>query len=293
MAKPNKNANRNRQQPDDDDDDDGGEGGGTFSDDQRTELGNLINAAVSGQLSRKLPSAIKGALDEGLGPIRELLERNGGGKRRDDEGDDEEDDDQEQPPARGKRGARARDDEQRSSKSSKDPKVAKLEQEVEKMRKEREAERTQLRNRERDAMLREELASAGVDNNRMRGAIAVLRDSLVYDDKAGEWSYRTKRDGVDEDMDISTGVKDWASTDEGKSYLAAQQQGGGQQRGQQRQGTGTRINGQQQRAAGGGVINRGQQQGNAQQQRAANRQEAVQNLAQGVNELLGSTITVG
>lgn len=292
MPKPNK-PNRSRQNDPDDDDDEGGDGGGgAFSDEQRTELGNLINAAVSGQLSRKLPSAIKGALDESLSPIREMLEQNNGKRRRDDEGDDEGDDDEDQPPARGKRGARARDEEQRG-KSSKDPKVAKLEQEVEKMRKEREAERMQLRNRERDAMLREELAAAGVETNRMRGAIAVLRDQLVYDDKAGEWSYRTKRDGVDEDMDVSAGVKEWAGTDEGKSYLAAQQAGGSRGGGQQRQGAGVRINGQQQRAAGGGVINRGQQQPNAQQQRAANRQEAVQNLAAGVNELLGASVTVG
>lgn len=287
-----RNGNSNR---DDDNDDDGG-GGDAFTDDQRTELGNLINAAVSGQLSRKLPSAIKGALDEGLGPIRELLERNAGGsgRRNDDEGDD--DDDQEQPPQRARRGGRQRqaergdDDDRQEARGRKDPKVSKLEQQVETMRKEREQERITVRNRDRDAMLREELAAAGVDANRMRGAVAVLRESCVYDDKAGEWSYRTKRDGVDEDLDVSAGVKEWAGTDEGKSYLAAPQNG---KQTAQRQGTGTRINGQQQRAAGGGVINRGQQQPSAQQQRASNRQEAMSSLAQGVNELLGASVTVG
>jgi hypothetical protein len=289
MPKPNKN--RNRQQPDDDDDDEGG-GDETFSDTQRTELGNLINAAVSGQLSRKLPSAIKSAVDEGMSSLRELIEQNNGGKRRrDDEGDDEDPDpDDEPPPQRGKRGARARDEGEGGSRRSKDPEVAKLNAKLAKMEQERQAERASIRNRERDALLREELTAAGVEPNRMRGAIAVLRDSLVYDDKAGEWVHRSKVDGVDEDRDVSTGVRDWASTDEGKSYLA---QTGGKQQPVQRQGTGTRINGQQQRAAGGGVINRGQQQPNAQQQRAQNRQEAVQNLAQGVNELLGPGISVG
>lgn len=293
MAPKNRNGNGNRQRQQDDDDDDQG-GGELFSDDQRTELGNLINAAVSGQLSRKLPSAIKSAVDEGMAPIRELLERNGG-KRRDEGGDEGGgDDDDQDPPQRGRgRGKRREnddDDRQEQRRGGKNPEVSKLESKIAKMEQERAAERAQLRNRERDAMLREELTAAGVDPNRMRGAIAVLRDQLIYDEKAGEWIHRTKVDGVDEDRDVSIGVKEWANTDEGKSYLAAQQPG---QRQQARQGTGTRIAAGQQRAAGGGVINRGQQQTDAKTQRANDKVEAMNNLGNAVNELLGGTIPVG
>lgn len=272
------------------DDDDGDEGAGDlFSDEQRTELGNLINAAVSGQLSRKLPSAIKGALDDGLAPIKELLER-GAGKQRAAGGDDEDDDDDEdQRPARGQRGRQRNADEQdQRGTGRKDPKMSKLEQEVAKMRTEREAERVQTRNRERDAMLREELTKAGVDPNRMRGAVKVVQDSLVYDDKNDEWTYRTKRDGIDEDLDVSAGVSEWAGTDEGKSYLGAAK--GTQQ--EQRRGAGTRVQ-TQTRAAGGGVINRGNATQDAKTAKVQAKQEAYKNLAGAINELGGATIGIG
>lgn len=288
MAPKAKRGSRNNGGNGGDDDDDEGTGGELFNDEQRTELGNLINAAVSGQLSRKLPSAIKGALDEGLAPIKELLERGAGGKQRPAGDDDDEDEDlEDQRPARGRaRGKQRDDDEQRGAR--KDPKVNKLEQEVAKMRTEREQERAQMRNRERDSMLREELSQAGVDPNRMRGAVAVLRDALVYDDKAGEWTYRTKRDGIDEDLDVSAGVSEWAGTDEGKSYLAPKQ---GTQT-EQRRGAGTRVQ-TQTRTQGGGVINRGNPAADAKAAKATAKAEAYKALGGAINELGGATIGVG
>lgn len=280
-AKPNR-GNRNPE-PDDDDDEGGGEG---ISDEMRSELTNLVNAAVSGQLNRKLPNAIKNAVDTSLAPIREMLERGGKPAGGGDGDDDEIDDDQEQRQRAGKKGAAPA-----ARSSRKDPEVENMRKQLAKLTEERETERTQTRNRDRDTQLREQLTSAGVDPNRIRGAVAVLRDSMKYDDKAGEWSYTAKRDGFDEDLDVSTGVKEWASTDEGKSYLAPAGKPNGGNGGQRANGgSGTRV---QNGGARGGVVNGGKPVADPKAQKAERRAEAMQNMQNAMGELGGATIGIG
>lgn len=282
MAKPRGAGNGQRQQrqtpPDDDDDDTDTPAG--FTDEQRSELGQLVNAAVSGQLQRKLPNAIKASLDEGLAPIMAKLNE-GSGRRGapadDDDGDDDDTDDV--VPAKGKRG--------KGGKPARDPETENMRKRLAQIEEERKAEREQSRSRERDTMLREHLEAAGVDKNRIRGAVAVLRESMKYDEKAGEWSYKAKRDGFDEDIDVETGVGEWAATDEGKSYLAPPQ--GAQQRG----GSGTRVGTQGSGGRAGGVIGGGRPAVDPKAAKAQGKQDAVKALNDAVGGLMGGAIPLG
>lgn len=276
----NGNGNGNNNGNDDDGDDGGGE---LFSDEQRSEIGNLVNAAVSGQLTRRLPSILSSAIDTAIAPLREQLERggNGGGRRNANANtDDIADDDDEQPPQRGKgkRGGNASNNER-----AEDPEVVSMRKRLQKLEAEREQERTQSRNKDRDNLLREALTAAKVDPNRMRGAIAVLRDSMKYDEKSGEWSYRTKRDGVDEDLDIASGVSEWIGTEEGASFLASTSQPAPRGGSGTRPSNGTRTT---------GVINGGRPAADPKAAKSAARQEAMANLSNAMGELSGATIAL-
>lgn len=277
-------GNRQRAAADDDDDDDGG-GVAGFTDEQRTELGQLVNAAVSGQLQRKLGNAIKSTLDESLAPIREMLEgRNGntGNRQRAAADDDDQDDDDDEPPVtKGKRGTKAKA-------AAPDPETANMRKRLATLEEERKLEREQARNGKRDALLREHLEAAGVDKNRIRGAVAVLRDNMKHDDKTGDWFYKAKRDGFEEDLDVADGVSEWAGTDEGKSYIAPP--AGAQQA---RGGSGSRIGAQGNGGRTGGVINGGRAAVDPKQAKAAAKQEAMKTLTDAVGGLMGGAVPLG
>lgn len=270
---------RGRQQdPEEDEDPDGGDD---------AEIDARINRVVTGRLKR-FETTMRELLTGQLKPIQDAL----AARAQPNEDDDpEEREDPEPDQRRPQRGQRARSDEteelparqqpQRRSRAGdgrfqrgEDPEVANLKKQLAALDAERKAEKEQLRNRERDGLLTEHLTKAGVDPHRLRGAVAVLRDTLVYDDKEGSWSYRAKRDGFDEDLDVALGVKEWAGTDEGKSYLAPQQPVRG--------GAGTRV----QQAVAGVVAGaaRGTDPKAAKAQRDAN---ARAQLVTATNELLG------
>lgn len=266
------------QNPPPDDDDDDIAGGGTITDDMRTEIINLVNAAVGSKITKRVPAIVAEALQTGLKPLQDQI-ASLGSRRRDDSDDDNDDDDQDQQQQqRGKnKGKPAR----------KDPEVEGMRKQLAKLTEEREQERTQARNRERDTLLREQLEGAGVDKNRIRGAVAVLRDSMKYDDKAGEWVYNAKRDGYEEPVDVSAGVSEWAGTDEGKSYLAPPSNGG-----QQRGGSGVRPTG----GGNGGtprLQNGGRPIADPKQAKAQAKADAVQNLSKAIDSLGGSGIPLG
>lgn len=284
MAKPRGAGSGNRQRAAADDDDDNDEGGGAIgalSDEARTEIGQLVNAAVSSQLQRKLPNAIKASLDEGLAPIMAKLNEGGGSRRRAADDDQEDpDDDLEEQPTKGKRGKGQRA-------AARDPETENMRKRLATLEEERKTEREQTRNRDRDTVLREQLTAAGVEPNRMRGAIAVLRESMKYDDKVGEWAYKAKRDGFEEDLDVETGVNEWAGTDEGKSYLAPPATT------QQRGGSGTRVGTTGSGGRTGGVIGGGRPATDPKQAKAQGKADAVKSLNDAVGSLMGGTIPLG
>lgn len=273
------NGGNNGQQNDDTDDDD--TGGNELTDGMRTEITNLVNAAVSGQLSRKLPNAITAAVEASIAPLREQLGSGGRGRGNDDDQNDDDDDDQGQQ-QRGKKGKQGQ-----QQPRGKDPEVVAMQKRMAQIEAERKQERETARNRERDTLLREQLEAAGVDKNRIRGAVAVLRDSLKYDDKAGEWTYTAKRDGFEDVIDVSAGVGEWAGTDEGKSYLAPPSNGQGQQ---QRSGSGVRPSG-----PGGAprVQNGGRAAVDPKAAKQQAKADAVQNLSKAIDSLGGGTIPLG
>jgi hypothetical protein len=275
MAVKKKPGQQQQNQNNDDDDDDAGAGGGALSDEARTEINSLVHAAINAQFSRKLPAAISSAMEGVIAPLRQQLEGLSSRGRQDDDDDDDNADDQQQQ-QRGKRGKAAR----------KDPEVETMRKQLAKLTEEREQERQQNRNRERDSMLREQLEAAGVDKNRIRGAVAVLRDSMKYDDKAGEWVFNAKRDGYEEPLDVSAGVGEWAGTDEGKSYLAPPS---GSQQQQQRGGSGVRPT---QGGSGGAprLQNGGRPTLDPKAAKQQAKQQAVQNLSTAIDALGGGTI---
>lgn len=266
------------------DEEEGGSRSEEISDGLRAEIVRLVNGAVGTHIQRRLPSLLDSALAKPLGEIRAMLEQ--GGQRREEQPDDEE----ERPRPRRARGA-AREEQPderpaRGTARETDPEVVKMRKQLDKLTQEREQERQQTRNTARDASLRELLTAAGVDKNRMRGAIAVLRESTKYDDKANEWTFVRRGEGGDEELDLDTGVKDWASTDEGKSYLAPAQAGAGGARGPQlRSGAGTRPGATPARA--------GAPVADAKAAKAQARAAAVQSLVGAIGELGGGNIPVG
>ena len=212
--------------PSDDDDDEL-----EFTEADRAAIGEIVtetvNAAVTAQITRKLP----GMLTAAMKPITDRLEAiQSGGQQ------------QGQPGAGG---------------AATSPEVAALQRQLAELQakdKQRDAELKDVAKRERegkrDAMLADHLGKAGVDKNRVRGAAAVLRDSMVWVDTAnngqGGWVYRAQRDGYHEDLDVAAGVKEWAATDEGKAYVAANPQ--------LRGGAGTGANPGARATVGGGAL---------------------------------------
>lgn len=270
-----------RQTRDDDDDDlDDDE---AFTPKQQDAIGKIVNAAVGGQLSRKLKSAIDGSLS---GLEDRLATRFGKpGKAAETVDDDDADDDDDEPPQRqaapkGKRGKGAA-----ASSAGGDSALAKQiaaqNAKIATMEAERKAERDQFEARERDDKIGSALKAVGVDPNRMRGAIAVIREG-VKKGEDGSYIAKVQRDGYEEEITVDKAAKEWAQTDEGRSYLAD-----------------TKGQGQQRRAAGGGGVINVINGGGATKKEGANgkaaaaeakgerKAAAMDKLAGAVNELTG------
>ncbi len=265
-------------------------------DDLDERISTAVNAAVGDHIKRKLPKMLKDAIDGPLGELRTLIEQRAAQPG---EGDDDGEEQPEEPPA-GRRGKGRQQQQQQperpqpAGRRREDPELVQLRKKIDTLENERKTEREQARARERDSQLREHLTKLGVEPNRMRGAIAVLRESTRLDEKTGTWSYIAKRDGYDEELDLDAGAQDWAATDEGKAYLAPpQRQGAGAgQPGVQIRQPAARTGGSGARpgaGAGGGRTAPASQQ----QQRAGAKTEAVQNLAGAVDALLGGAVQIG
>lgn len=186
--------------PNDDDDDDEDE----FTEKQLGTIGKLVNAAVTGTIERKLPAKLKEAITGEMGSLREGIVEDlrkagfGGGTPAGDK--------PKEPAAQGQ------------GSPTKDPEVETLRAKVKAMEDQSAAERRAAEARERDGRIEEGLKKIGVEPNRMRGAIAVIRES-VKKTEAGH-VYKAQRDGYEEDLPLDKGIKEWGDTDEGKAYRA-------------------------------------------------------------------------
>lgn len=269
--------------------DEGESGEEPFTAEQTQALGKLVNAAITTHMKRQLPTLVESTIKKPLQEIRALLEgrqAEGDGAGEGDEGEEQPD---EQPEIPRRQQGRQQPGQRRQT-SGPDPAVAAMAKKLEKVEKERaqekaerEAERQQARNEKRDGTLRELLGGAGVDPNRLRGAVAVLREQTKYDDKNNEWLIAAG----DEEFDLAAGVAQFVATDEGKAYLAPQQ--GTRPAGSPavRSGAGTRPSGTVQRGAGTRPVT------SAADAKAQGKQQAAQDLASAVAGLLGNSVPLG
>jgi hypothetical protein len=118
-----------------------------------------------------------------------------------------------------------------------------LRNEATQLKAERDAERTQSKNMTLRQKLGDELARAGInDPQRVRYAMALL----VSEEQRVRWSEDGEsivfRDATGEDIDLATGIKTWAKSEDGKHFLPPTGARGsgdrqGQGRTQQQQGT--------------------------------------------------------
>lgn len=217
-----------------------------------------VNSAVSAQLGRKLTAAVS----EAIGPIKERLDQLGEQRQGGGDGGDQ-----------GKGGGAGGDVSPELTQ-----RLAALENELkahksraDKLAQERDEERQRARRDRVDSTLKESLTSLGVDPHRLRGALAVVREFVADTDDGGS-VWRAQRKGYSEDLDIAEGLKEWAATEEGKSYLQAAAGDTG--------GTGTRP-----------TYNGGRPGTRPSDPRAAKAQaqrEAREQLLQGVRGVLGS-----
>ena len=203
---------------DDDTDDDDDEGGDDETPMTRAETLRLVNSAVSGQLARKLPKAIEDGVGPVMAQLTELGEKltaapagkKGKGKKAKAEGDE--------------------DDEEVGD----DPRLAEMSKQIAtltgKLKEQETAAQTAERERREATIagkLKDGLTKLKVDPLRIKGALAVVRENVKVDEKTGAATWLAKRDGYDEDLEIEAGLKEWAATDEGKSYQGATGSPGG------------------------------------------------------------------
>jgi hypothetical protein len=186
-----------------------------------------VNQALSAQLGRKLPTMINDAIAPAIAAVMEPITAQisqlgkslGGGAQQGAQNGQQQG---------GQQGGAAGGGQANPEVAELRDSVAKLQAQL-KERDERTAKaENEARTTARDSLLMTGLGKLGVDKNRMRGAAAVLKETLVQD-KAGNWMYRAQRDGYTEDLALDAGLGEWAATDEGKSYLAPTQavNGGG------------------------------------------------------------------
>lgn len=280
----------------------GGEGGegGDGGDEGGDDISELVNAAVTAQFSRRLPTmmsqAIARAMETALPTIVEQVTTQIAAAQGGQQGQGGAPGGQGQQGQQGQGGAGAAGGQQQGGVQA-DPEVAKLRKQLDDVNKrlaqqaeQAQAQEAEARNARRDAMLTDHLTKLGVDKHRLRGAMAIARDAMVWDGEAqtptggkGAWVWRAQRNGYTEDLTIEAGLGEWGKTDEGKSYIAAQPQlrgvvgSGGHQTHQRQQGGG----------GNGGRVDPAQQ-------RAANAAANADKLFTQVSEMLGGgTVTLG
>lgn len=208
--------------PKDPDDGEGGGGGAAFTPDQLKEMTKVINSAVTGQLGRKLKDAVSAQMNESLAPVLERLEALGtkGG----DNGDGGE-----PPPSKTQKAAMPPEVQKRLDELERANK--KLQDDNKRAQDDAAAQRKANEANEERAALAGALKRAGVSDDRVAGAAALLyhdQKKLKRDSEGNIRFVQKDAYGNTEEVDLDTGVTGWATTGEGKAYLPpVPVQGGG------------------------------------------------------------------
>jgi hypothetical protein len=226
-----------------------------FTDAQLDKIGKIVNAAVASHSQRKLPAMIKEAVTAGFSELKESLGAGGG----DPKGDEK---------PQGGSGPTENEKKLQAKLDEMDKRLKAVTDDATKRTKAAD-------DAKRDAELTAALSSAGVPKERIRGAVAILRESVKLGED-GAAKYVAKRDGYEDELDLPSGVKEWAGSDEGKAYVGTptQQRPAG--------GSGTPRRGAS-KVIGGGAPATAQQ---AAQQKAEKKAAAQQRLTEQVSALL-------
>ena len=213
---PGKKAGTGAGTTDDDEDDDTDDGDETPM--TRAETLRLVNSAVSGQLARKLPKAIEDGISPITAQLTELGEKLTAAPVK----------------GKGKKAKRTDDDEDDEREREDDPRIAEMGKQIAtltgKLKEQETAAQTAERERREATVagkLKDGLTKLKVDPLRIKGALAVVRENVKVDEKTGVATWLAKRDGYAEDIETEAGLKEWAGTDEGKSYQGATGSPGG------------------------------------------------------------------
>jgi hypothetical protein len=106
--------------------------------------------------------------------------------------------------------------------------MSEMEKKWEAERKRGEEERLKALRAEERGELESALRSAGVADERLRGAVALLytEDKRVGRDKDGKIVFRVPKEGYTDELSLSDGITEWIKTNEGKHYMPARPVGG-------------------------------------------------------------------
>lgn len=220
-----------------DPDDDGGGGGGAgkpFTPEQEQALGRMVNSALTSHMGRKpFKDAIAAAVGEHTSPILAKLEEmsGGGGGGNDDDGGSNA----------GGGGGNNRGGGGGGANFKLPPEVQKRLDDLERTNKRLQAEGEQAKTEsqkqkranevaEEKKLLRDSLKAAGVSDERLDGAMALLyhEQGKLMRDPDGRVRYKLAREGYVDEVDVSSGIAEWIKSPEGKGYLPpVQVQGGG------------------------------------------------------------------
>lgn len=90
------------------------------------------------------------------------------------------------------------------------------------------AERQRAARNEERTRLGDALRLAGIGEDRIRGAVALLytEDQRVGRNEDGEIVFKNRKDGYEEELPLNEGIAQWVNSDEGKYYLPPRAVGG-------------------------------------------------------------------
>lgn len=195
---------------------------------EQERISKIVNDAVTAQFGRKMPSMVADAVKAGLGDLK-LDEHIGAAVAKAMPQQGQQGQGGGTPPAGGQAPTQPQVGGQPSPEMvAMSAKLADMQKKLEEQTKRTADEAAKARNEKRDSLLNETLSKINVDPNRRRGAAAVIREGAVWDEASSSWQYKAKRDGYEEQIPLDQYVaKEWAATDEGKSYITASPARGG------------------------------------------------------------------
>lgn len=220
-----KGSGSGKKKPDDNDD---GDGEGEDTPLTREDVTRMVNGAVTGMFNKtKFKEMLGTAVKETVSPLFEDLKTSLSGKKTDDDDGDNGGDDKGKKQASGitPEVQKRLDELERSNKQL----LKETKEEKEK------AAAADKRNDEQEerSKLAVALKAAGVSEDRLPGALALLylEQKKIVRDENRKIKFVVQKEDYEEKLDLEKGVADWIKSPEGKSYLPPKEIAGAGTRG--------------------------------------------------------------